>query len=155
MAGVFEKVEKISKRMTPTLRKAHRITWFTLALVLPIAWLAAIWVIPDAVFQDPLRPAQPDALAALVRSKETHDLRFSLRQDASGTKQQLEVLILKPLEQANATLVLESNPEIALGQLGARGVWRFALESPTGTTDSLRLRVEDRIRQTVICRVVF
>jgi len=141
--------------MTPTLRKIHRYTWFALALALPTAWLAAIWVIPAAVWQEPVRPAQADALEVLVRSKETGGMRFSLRQGASGTPQQLEVLVLKPQAQANATLVLEANPEMVLGQLGARGIWRFALENQAGATDSLHLRVEDRIRQTVVCRVVF
>lgn len=137
--------------MTPQLRKIHRYSWFALALVLPAIWVASIWVIPEGVYQDPVRPMQADALETLVRSKESDGMRFSLRQDASGVQQQLEVLILKPLAQANATLVLEANPEVVLGQLGTRGVWRFALENPVG---DLHLRVENRIKQEVSFRIV-
>gem|GEM_PF-6093031 len=33
--------------MNIRLRKMHRYFWYCLAILLPIAWLAAIWVIPD------------------------------------------------------------------------------------------------------------
>ena len=136
--------------MTPTLRKAHRYIWYTLAGALPLGWAAAIWVMPDTVWQQPVRPGQPDALPTLVLSKQSGDFVVNLRQKRTGTRQQVEFLVTKPLTQANTSVILEGQPEVLLGALGPRGTWRFDLDSLAAARRPFRLRLEDRIAHKVL-----
>ena len=131
--------------MTPALRNAHRYTWYTLAVVLPLGWAAAVWVMPGPVWQTPLRVGQPEPLPAIVLSKQSGDVIVSLRQSRGADQQQVEIQVIKPLEQANTSVVVEGQPEIVLGVLGARGAWRFDLDSPTATRRPLRIRLENNI----------
>lgn len=139
--------------MTPTLRKAHRYTWFGLAVLLPALWLASILAIPDTLWEEPVRAPESPALPVLVVSKQAGDMVLNLRQDTSG-RQQLEVLLQKPLEQPNTVVILEGKTDWVLGQLNTRGIRRFALGNLMAATP-LRLRIEDRIRQQVLYRVAF
>ncbi len=129
----------------PNPRTAHPYWWLALAVLLPAGWLAAIWVIPGPVWQDPAGPAQAEALPVLVRSGQSGPLLFRLRQDGQGVRGQVEVVLTEPLDAANATLVVEGPPERALGLLGSRGVWRFALDSLPAEGRPLKLRVDDRL----------
>jgi len=136
--------------MTPTLRKAHRYIWYTLAGALPLGWAAAIWVMPDAVWQQPIRPGQSDPLPALVLSKQSGDFVVSLRQNRAGTRQQLEFQVTKPLAQANTSVILEGRPELLIGALGPRGAWRFDLDSLAAGRRPLRLRLENKITHQIL-----
>lgn len=131
--------------MTPTLRKAHRYIWFSLAVLLPAGWLAAIWAIPGDVWQTPVRPEQPAPLAIVVQSKESGDFVVNLRQDSAGGRKQIEIFIKKPLLTPNTTLIAEG-PEKIIGQLGTRGFWRFDLDSLTTQSKPLKIRFEDKIQ---------
>lgn len=139
--------------MTPALRKTHRYAWYTLALLLPAGWLAAILAIPDDIRQQPVRREQAPPLPVVAQSRPSGDLLINLRQDSAGVRRQLEIFIQKPLTEPNTAVILENRPtEQLLGLLGARGVWRFNLDSLIGP---VKLRLEDKIRGRVLRRIAF
>lgn len=140
--------------MTPKLRKAHRYIWFSLAILLPIGWLAAIWAIPGEVWQTPVRAEQPDALPLILQSKESGDFVINFRQDSAGERRQIEIFIKKPLTNPNTTITMEGQ-EKTLGLLGTRGVWRFDLDSLTAKKWPLKLRFEDKIQGRTLRTIIF
>lgn len=148
--------------MTPKLRKAHRYIWFSLAVLLPIGWLAAIWAIPGEVWQTPVRAEQPAALPLILQSKESGDFVINLRQDSAGAQRQVEIFIKKPLLNPNTTVTVEGGgskvegqKEILLGLLGTRGVYHFDLDSLTAKNQPLKLRFEDKIQGRLLRTVTF
>ncbi len=136
--------------MTPQLRKAHRYIWFSLAVLMPLGWLLAIRAIPDEIWQQPLRPAQPAQLPLLVRSKQSGDFVISLREDSSSKHKQVEVFIKKPLENPNTVITIGNDGGVLLGLLGTRGVYRFDLDSLTASKNPFVLRLEDRIEGRIL-----
>lgn len=140
--------------MTPKLRKAHRYIWFSLAILLPIGWLAAIWAIPGEVWQTPVRAEQPAALPLILQSKESGDFVINFRQDSAGERRQIEIFIKKPLTNPNTTITMEGQ-EKTLGLLGTRGVWRFDLDSLTAKKWPLKLRFEDKIQGRTLRTIIF
>lgn len=132
--------------MTPQLRKAHRYIWFSLAVLLPLGWLASILAIPDEIWQQPVRPVQPAQMPRLVRSKSSGDFLLNLREDSAGMRRQVEIFVKKPLNNPNTVAAAGANGEILLGLLGTRGVSRFDLDSLTARENSLIIRLEDRIQ---------
>lgn len=139
--------------MTPTLRKIHRLTWFSLALLLPLGWLAAIVVIPGEVVQTPVRAEEAAPLPLVAQSVESDDFVIRLRQDSTGDERQIEIFIKKPLETPNTTVVTESGT--VLGLLGARGIRRFHLDSLSARSKPLRIRFEDRIKGRTLRIITF
>lgn len=139
--------------MTPALRKIHRYTWFLLALLLPIGWLAAIWAIPGEVWQTPVRPGQPAPLPIVAQSRASGDFVINLRQDSSGTRRQIEIFIKKPLTNPNTTIAVDG--ETVLGFIGTRGIWRFGLDSLSARNTPLKLRFEDKIRGRTLRTITF
>jgi hypothetical protein len=140
--------------MTPHLRKIHRYIWFSLAVLLPIGWLAAIWAIPGEVWQTPVRAEQPAALPVILQSKESGDFVVNLRQDSAGERRQVEIFIKKPLTNPNMTVTVEGQ-ERTLGLLGTRGVHRFDLDSLSAQSKPLKLRFEDKIQGRLLRTVEF
>ncbi len=140
--------------MTPTLRKIHRYIWFSLAVLLPIGWLAAIWAIPGEVWQTPVRAEQPAALPVILQSKESGDFVINLRQDSASARRQVEIFIKKPLTNPNTTITAEGS-EKALGLLGTRGIYRFDLDSLSAQNKPLKLRFEDKIQGRLLRTVEF
>jgi hypothetical protein len=138
--------------MTPTLRRFHRYTWFSLAILLPLGWLAAIWVIPEIVWQMPVRIGQPDPLALLLQSKDAGDFVFNLRQDSANTQRQIEIFIKKPLSNPSTAVMIETSDatggkkERLLGLLGSRGVWRFDLDSFSAASPKRTIKLVDKIQ---------
>ncbi len=147
--------------MTPTLRRIHRYVWYAFAFLLPLAWLAAIWALPETVWQSPVRLGQPPQLPRLLQSKESGDFVISLRQDSVGWVKQIEIFIKKPQANPNTSVIIafgessENRKEVVLGLLGSRGVWRFNLDSLTAQSPHLRLRLEDIIQGQTLRSVVF
>lgn len=141
--------------MTLLLRKIHRLVWLAWSVLLPLGWLAAIWVMPAPVWQDPVRPGQPPPLPVVSASARAGDFFLRLRQDSAGVRQQLEVFIQRPLPEGTVTVFLQGPPELALGALGARGVWRFALDGASSRRRPLEFRLEDPIRRRVLHKVAF
>ena len=148
--------------MTPLLRKCHRYTWFSLAVLLPMGWLAAIWAIPDEIWQTPVRSGQPAALPVVIQSIESGDFVVQLRRDSSDRNRQIEVFIKKPLENPNTTIVVagsgsngENRDATLLGLLGTRGTRRFDLDSLTTLKRPLKLILEDRIQGRILRTITF
>lgn len=147
--------------MTPTLRKLHRYTWFLFALLLPLAWFAAIWAIPETLWQAPLHTGLPPQLPQLLQSEEAGDFVVNLRTDSSAQLKQVEIFIKKPQTNPNTSLIIEySDPadhkkETLLGLLGSRGVWRFDLDSFLARSPYLGLRLEDKIQGRVLRQIEF
>ena len=142
--------------MTPHLRRIHRISWYTLAVLLPLAWLAAVSVIPGEVWQQPVRAEQADPLPVLLESRQSGDFVINLRSDAQGTRRQIEIFIKKPLENPGTALLAgDSNPQL-LGLLGTRGIRRFGLDSlGAHAQPPLVLHFEDRIHGRLLRTVRF
>lgn len=134
--------------MTPALRKTHRYAWYTLAILLPMGWLAAILAIPDEIRQQPVRREQAPPLPVLAQSRQSGDLLINLRRDSAGARRQLEIFIQKPLTEPNTAVILENKPtDQPLGLLGTRGVRRFDLDSLSGPVS---IRLEDKIRGRIL-----
>lgn len=133
--------------MTPALRKTHRIAWFSLAVLLPLAWLAAVLAVPDKLCQEPARAPQPAPLGSIVQSKQSENLLLNLRSDAAGRRYQLEVLITKPLTSPNAVVWCKQADQTnkQLGLLGAKGVYRFDLDSTA--TQTIEVTVTDELKK--------
>jgi hypothetical protein len=140
--------------VTPTLRKIHRYTWFSLAILLPIGWLAAIWAIPAGVWQTPVRPEQPAPLQFVAQSRESGDFVVNLRQDSAGDRRQIEIFIKKPLSSPNTTITIKGREKV-LGLLGTRGIWRFDLDSLSAHSKPLKLRFEDKIQGRILRTITF
>lgn len=144
--------------MTPALRRAHRYVWYTLAVLLPLAWLAAIQAIPDDVRQEPVRAPLPEQLPVLQATKESGNFLINLRADSGGTRRQIEILIKSP--QTNPSTLLywsgagEDTTEL-LGALQTRGLYRFGLDSLAAGQAGGALRFEDPLQKKVLRIVVF
>lgn len=147
--------------MTPSLRKAHRYTWFLLAVLLPLGWLAAIWATPEQVWQTPVRTGMPEQLPVLLQSRETGDFVVNLRQDTAARHRQIEVFITKPLTDPNMAIVFRPEDEVRdqkeslLGLLGSRGVWRFELDSLQSVQQKFTLQLEDKIQDRTLRNIRF
>ena len=143
--------------MTPSLRKVHRYTWLSLAILLPVGWLAAIWVLPASVWQTPIRAAQPAPLPVLMQSKQSGDFVINLRQDSSGNQRQIEIFIKKPQTNPNTTVIAETDGKkaVVLGLLGGQGLWRFKLDSLAPQNQDFILRLEDEIQHRTLRSVTF
>ncbi|MEI6411961.1 MAG: hypothetical protein WCR52_21395 [Bacteroidota bacterium] len=147
--------------MTLKLRKIHRYSWFLLAVLLPLGWLAAIRAIPDAVYQNPVRASQPEPLPIVTQSKQSGDFLFNLRQDSLARRNQIEIIISKPLENPNTTVLVglddpaTVHTETLLGLIGNRGVWRFELDSVVAKSNTFSLIMEDRIKGVPLRTVAF
>lgn len=147
--------------MTLNLRKIHRYSWFLLAVLLPIGWLASVWAIPDTVYQNPIRASQPEPLPLLTQSRQSGDFLFNLRQDSLVQRSQIEIIISKPLENPNTTVLIglgdpaTSHAETLLGLIGNRGVWRFELDSAVTKSSTFYLSLEDRIQGVHLRTVIF
>jgi|GEM_PF-709576 len=133
--------------MTPALRKTHRIAWFSLAVLLPLAWLAAVLAVPDKLCQEPARAPQPAPLGSIVQSKQSENLLLNLRSDVEDSRYQLEILITKPLTSANAVVWCKQADQTnkQLGLLGAKGVYRFDLDSTA--TQTIEVTVTDELKK--------
>lgn len=141
--------------MTPVLRKIHGVVWLCLAILLPLGWLAAIFAIPAPVYQQPIRPDQPQALPVLMETHSSGDFVFNCRRDDSGTRHQLEIFIKKPQNNPGTQVfeqVASNTPDRLLGTIQTRGIYRFDL---TAIPDSgsliiiLKDPVQNRILRTV------
>lgn len=147
--------------MTRTLRKIHRYTWFAFALVLPLGWMAAIWVIPETVWQPPVRLEQTVQLPQLLQTKESGDFVFNLRQDSTLRLKQIEIIIRKPQSNPNTSVIItydafsEIKRDALLGLLGSQGKWCFNLDSVMGQSPQLSLRLVDKIQNRTLKTVMF
>ena len=154
--------------MTPALRKVHRYTWYTLAVLLPAAWLAAVLSIPDEIWQEPVRPQLPAPLPVIAYSRQSGDWLINIRRDSSGLRRQLEILIGKPLTEPNVSVYLRynrpgsgpdtqasHNPDVFLGLLGARGIHRIDLPNPGQGREMHMLVFKDHIRGRIIKQAAF
>ncbi len=147
--------------MTVKHRKLHRYIWFAFAFLLPLGWLAAIWVIPETIWQTPVHLGQPPQLTNLLQSKESGDFVINLRQDSTEQLKQIEIFIKKPQVNPSTVVILETidsikgNKEQLLGMLGSRGVWRFNLDSLTINHPDFKVRLEDNIQHLTLRSITF
>ena len=138
--------------MTSQLRNAHRYVWFALAILLPLGWIAAIRAIPEEVFQQPVRAAQAARLPLAVATKQSGDFILTLREDSSGTKKQIEIFVIKPLNNPNTTVTVEGKSEVILS---SRRIYRFELDRSSAQNRPLTIRFEDKIQGRLLRTVIF
>ncbi len=147
--------------MTLTLRKIHRYIWFAFALLLPLGWLAAIWALPETIWQTPVHLNQLPQLPRLLQSRESGDFVINLRQDSLEQYRQIEIFIKKPQVNPSTVVILETidptkgKQEQLLGLLGSRGAWRFNLDSLTAQQPNFKIRLEDNIQHRVLRQITF
>ncbi|MFA8436340.1 MAG: hypothetical protein ACEPOZ_17655 [Marinifilaceae bacterium] len=119
--------------MNQAQRKRHLISWLLLALLLPIGFAAAIWVIPQPIHQEEIFRKYPEALPEVISWKSSDNLVAALRADTEREDYQLEIIVTKPFQHPNILVYLYTNagdnPEnqILLGSLNSKGSMRFPI----------------------------
>ncbi|ADB38543.1 hypothetical protein [Spirosoma linguale] len=114
--------------MTPTLRRTHQAIWFSLAIVLPLVFVAVLYLTPQPLRQEPIYAPLPSALPILVRSVNSPALTVSLRTSPDARSSQLEIRVKTALETPSAVVrVRQKNTWQPVGLLNAPGLYRFPL----------------------------
>ena len=118
--------------MIRPLRKLHFYGWILIGILLPVGFISAYLVIPDqAVINGdipPISTALP--LSEIIFTKDMSDMLLNIRQE--NDKQQIELVIKKPLTVPNSSLYLSDDPQpsnidqmLLLGSIETRGIYRF------------------------------
>lgn len=141
--------------MTPALRVWHRRIWYTWAVLLPVAFAAAVYWIPRQVSTTGRGEEIAAPLPVVVKFSESDLVLVNLRdstQVAPGT--QLEVKLKKPLTIPSSLVYVSSLSNGApegwrlLGQLGPKEVYRFDLSS-INPADVLYVILYDPVRKRI------
>lgn len=134
--------------MTPPLRRAHRIIWLLLAVMLPLGFVAALLAYRSPLQQEPVIQPQAAPLPIILRSVSTDNLVINLRRSAQGAEQQLEITLKPPFEVPSAVVGIRQNGNWqTVGLLNAPGIYRF----PVHLTDAhLQVRIVDNLRRKTL-----
>ena len=142
--------------MTPKLRIVHRRSWRTLALLLPLGFLAAVFNIPDRIADPGFSRHAFLALPILVRSGGTDQFPAQLRKgDPPESRFQVELTVKEPLTVPLALAYLTTGPArevedgILLGSLGSTGTYGFYIHLPEGLPDTLYLHLYNPVKKEV------
>lgn len=123
--------------MTPNLRKRHFRTWMALAVLIPVGFVWAFISIPPSPPSTSFakHPAQPTQLEKLVKEADHQHLKINLREDRTGTKRQLEIIVKAPLNHPSTWVYLGTDSEVSIegkklvGILANQGVYRFPIDA--------------------------
>ena len=121
--------------MVRSLRKRHQFFWLIIAVLLPINFALAVYLIPPFPFQNRIDTEIPDALPLIIREIDHENYKLNLRSD-DHENYQVELFIKKPLKSPAPALFLDKkgNNKISdsdfIGNLGSRGLYRFSLPNP-------------------------
>jgi len=119
--------------MIRPLRRRHVVAWCVVAFVVPVVVVLGAAVRPGPVFTDlpgAERTGPPLPRELVVADRD--DARFALRADGAGAFQ-VEILVKRPLSYAAVAVHAAHERDRAaagplLGVLGARGLFRFAVD---------------------------
>ena len=141
--------------MTPALRVWHRRIWYTWAVLLPVAFTAAVYCIPRQVHATGKGEVTAAALPVVVKSSESDLALVNLRDTMEAAPgAQLEVKLKKPLTIPSSLVYVSSLSNGApegwrlLGQLGPKEVYRFDLSS-INPADVLYVILYDPVRKRI------
>lgn len=139
--------------MVPTLRVWHRRIWLTLAIALPLMFIAAVMAI-EYPRTDTLAGAIETPALPLIKGKgqsELMDVVFRTT-PVDTVSQQLEIRLKKALAAPESLIYLDdSHSSFLIGRLTTRGLHRYDI-SGIRLSDSTRLSVRllDPIKQAAI-----
>lgn len=137
--------------MTPELRQRHRRVWQLWAILLPIGFVSAILVLPQKVTQATLVENTATPLSKIIQTKETDWLTANIRSSDSDNKQ-LEIVLKKPLNVPSTQIFWQNT---FLGNLGAKGTYRFPLDSLQTANPPYTLEIIDPIHKTIFQTLTF
>lgn len=137
--------------MTPELRNRHRRVWQLWAILLPIGFVSAILVLPQKTTQAALVENSTQPLPNVLQTQHTAWLTANLRTSDAPNKQ-LEIILKKPLELPSAQLYWQNT---FIGNLGAKGTYRFSLDSLQTTNAPYTLEIRDPINKSVFQTITF
>ncbi len=112
-----------------------------MAIGLPLLFTVSYIKIPAPAFDDIQQSKTP--LPQIRGSLENEQFKFQLRSD--GEKDQLEVIIKKPLAQPAAFLY--GPDQLFIGKLGPKGVYRFDIKERV-TSSVMDIAITDPIKKT-------
>ena len=140
--------------MTPAQRKIHRFTWLIFAILLPLLFVASVWVLPKEFYPSKNIPEGVTAFPEVVQSKDSQAFLFNIRENKVSHKQ-VEILVKQPLSTAAALVYIspkETNIEKSklLGQLSSKGVFRFNLDSLYSQLNTFNISIYDPVNESVI-----
>lgn len=138
---------------TPALRRAHRMIWLLLAVLLPVGFIAALLAYQSPLYQEPIAQLLPVPLPVLVRSVASDSVVINLRRAAQGGERQLEIVLKQPFGVPSAVVrVRQTGNWRAVGLLNAPGTYRF----PMPNTDvHPRVEIVDDLHGRTILTVDF
>lgn len=111
--------------MIKSQRKAHRMIWGLIALVLPVLMVLAVTRMPSAPKASRDWKQMEAPIGTVLAKAQNEFLKLQVR--GSGAQvQQLEVQVIEPLPAASALLYV-GNSDL-LGQLGGTGTYFFAID---------------------------
>lgn len=139
--------------MTPSLRRAHRMIWLLLVVMLPLGFVAALLAYQSPQQQEPITLSPPAPLPVLLRSVASDSVVVHLRRAAQGGALQLDIALEQPFEVPSAVVrVRQAGAWRAVGLLDAPGTYRF----PLPTTDSHpRVEIVDDLHRRTLLTVEF
>lgn len=106
--------------------------WMTIAILLPVGFVAAVLDRPEFPVNEFNLRKIPDAYPQTVKSTEGGNYRLKILKNDQG-KYQLELLLKKPLNSPSPTLYLnvtgkeEIKENTFVGEVEGRGLYRFPL----------------------------
>ncbi len=136
--------------MVPELRERHRRVWRMAALVLLLGFILAIIALPKPVTQAQLYNNTASPLNKLEQTRETEWLLVHLFATDSLHKQ-LEITVKKPLNVPAAQVFWQ---DTYLGNLGAKGVQRFALDSALVAETPYILEIKNPVHQNIFQTII-
>ncbi|MCB0618313.1 MAG: hypothetical protein KDC43_14155 [Saprospiraceae bacterium] len=139
--------------MTPSLRRRHRLIWVVSAFLLPILFIAALWVIPEPAIDGDFNPPTARPYSEPIGQASTEAFSGVLRRDGNLPGWQLEVQLKEHLAAASIQLYLAENGQRRrlLGHLQAPGSYFFHFfPEAAPSTDVLELQLYDGIKRQAL-----
>jgi hypothetical protein len=137
--------------MTPELRQRHRFIWRLWAVLLPIGFVSAILVLPQKATQTSRLDSTEAALPKVMQTRQTDWLTANIRSSDKDALQ-LEIILKQPLDIPAARLFWQNT---FVGNLGAKGTYRFPMDSLQTTNPPFTLEIRDPINQTIFQKITF
>jgi hypothetical protein len=146
--------------MTPALRKIHFFAWLSLAILLPFAWILAIFALSPIPTQEPVHGAMVAALPIVIKSETSDNFVLNLRSNSLNNQLQIEIFIKNPLTNPNTLVSVESREgniplKKQLGLLQTRGFYRFDLDSTFTSAHGFDLKITDNIQNKILQNTSF
>lgn len=139
--------------MTPSLRRAHRIIWLLLAVILPVGFIAGLLAYQSPLYQEPVDQLPPAPLPILVHSVASDSVAVSLRRSVGGGEQQLDVVLKQPFAVPSAVVRVRQNGNWrAVGLLNAPSTYRFRVP---GMDNPAQVEIRDELHQKTLRTIQF